>query len=669
MNIIKKLMDKVSYGVKFAIIAVLVVGYASVMMNNVVSDYNKEIEFSSLEITGANILPDAKDLLVNTQKLRGLTATYKGGGKESFLSKVQNQSTLVKEKLDKLEKNINEAKLKEVSASFSNLKSKLLSTISTALSKSKKDGFRDYTAVVKAELDLIIKIGDMTNLVLDPDLDSFYLMDLIVNKLPLITEATGKARGVGSGVLVNKNLDDNMKIKLTVFMAIIEDNLEAVYGGLESAYSYNSSLESVMQPQFKKLSSNIEKFSKNIKTINNKNFDIDAGVYFQAGTDVIDEAVALYDLSNKKFLQLLNKRVDEMKSSRNNTVTMGLVFFIVLITLFYAVYSSITTAISSTVVQFDEIATNKDLTKNINLCVEDELLDVANAYNRFRERINEALHHIEQNSGSVSVEVKRNSQSARDVEKSATIQVELVEKSKSITHLVNNSISVASDKAISTSENLNDTYKSMDNMINSLSEMIEGVEANSQKSIEMKDQISSVSEQTTQIKDILVIIKEIAEQTNLLALNAAIEAARAGEHGRGFAVVADEVRKLAERTQKSLVEIDTTTSMIVQGVVQTQSNIEESAAQTEEIIVKAHGVITLADETKEKTIQSSQYSKELQGETELINKQLLELLNNSEELTKEAKNNTQIAEVLSGISTNLSDIVNQLDSEVKQFKV
>ena len=159
-----------------------------------------------------------------------------------------------------------------------------------------------------------------------------------------------------------------------------------------------------------------------------------------------------------------------------------------------------------------------------------------------------------------------------------------------------NDAKVLEEKATMLAASMRNLTDSTSKQSDSIQESAAAVEQMSSSMNAISRKTGDVIRQSEEIKNIITIIRDIADQTNLLALNAAIEAARAGEHGRGFAVVADEVRKLAERTQKSLGEIEANTNVLAQSIMEMSESIKE---QTEGINMINESVAQIDHLTKE----------------------------------------------------------------------
>ena len=356
-----------------------------------------------------------------------------------------------------------------------------------------------------------------------------------------------------------------------------------------------------------------------------------------------------------------------------DTFKYALIVFILIVILIFVYNAFIVKKLRGDLVTLKDITEDlakgdADLTKRVNISSKDEAGAIAENLNIFIEKIQNIVDKLKSTtslSANVGSDVEKASETIKET---INTQTSLIEKNNEFTSHIKENLESVKESIFSTSEDIKYTQENLSKNVSSLLGIIEEIKKASSKEMNLANKASELTESSSQVKEIIGIIKDIADQTNLLALNAAIEAARAGEHGRGFAVVADEVRKLAEKTQKSLSEIDTVISLVTQGIIEIESQIQENSQESVKICEITQRLADETNNTMESLDRTIGKVENARKETTKIDINVKSLTEVSKELIEQAKISKKVGNNLSQVASVLRNVVNSLKEETHKFK-
>ncbi|SFV75977.1 methyl-accepting chemotaxis protein [hydrothermal vent metagenome] len=378
------------------------------------------------------------------------------------------------------------------------------------------------------------------------------------------------------------------------------------------------------------------------------------------------------------YLRNVEATINDMKKEAQhkvkNAITLSIsIGFIILIFLGIIIYGLIRKLIIKPIEELREkikdlSSGNGDLTTTLKIAYQDEIGEVAIHMNKFIDKLRSQLLEIKTAVDENQEIVNDSEHNEQTLQESIKNQNALITKIVEITNEVSDDLGIAEEKVISTLEDVKKTKSFLFSTLEVLDDLVNHINLQTENEDDIFTKVNTLVDQTNQIQDIVNIIKDIADQTNLLALNAAIEAARAGEHGRGFAVVADEVRKLAERTQNSLNDIGIAIQSIIQSVHEVEGNIENNKNVFLEMSDKTSVLMEKTNHTVESLDNTLKTAEDASKETIKINYHVRQLISTNDVLINETSNVEKLLDSLKNIAIKLKNTSKDLIDVIGQFK-
>lgn len=653
-----RLMSHFSYTQKFIIVSLLFSISLTVCGYFMIKAQNTAISFAELEIKGITYMRYIRKLFEDIPQHKWLAYQFLSGN-----SSVKNNLTELSSQIDTEWNhlidvdNTYQFDLKTTPKNFESLglpnikppalqslwnDEQNLQTLTAQESNAKHDQLMEQLHL------LLLYVGETANLILDPTIEANYFMEASTVNLPEAMILAPKIKYLIQNVINQKKFSSHDRDQILILTAFLEANLHAIQNDLhkgiieEKTIQNNTTVENKLNDLTEQYSDSIESLLTYIRgnILETNKLPESSSEYLKLSQKVLENGFSLWQATIDQFDQVLKVRLRSYKRQQIYSIIISLLSALIGFVLGLFVMHEISHPLTRLFEATKRFAEG-NLSTRIHVAYEDEVGQVGLSFNRMAESFQELIGQLQKVGSQLTASSKEINVASKQQE-STILQQERTTKDIA---LATNEIALTAKELAKTMNVVNRSAEQTSNSASlgksSLSQMETTMRQMVGASQNMAKKLAILSEKASAITSIITTITKIADQTNLLSLNAAIEAEKAGEHGRSFSVIAKEIRRLADQTSHSTLDVEKIVNEILSavsmGVASVDNFSDEIHSGVNQVTNISEQLTKIIEQVQQQTKSIENANKVVQSQSkgaEQINEAVIDLGNAAQRITE-----------------------------------